>query len=46
MQILNDFTQVVQKCGHALEGEGIKLHDKGTIICMGTVSHLHSYGHY
>jgi len=26
--------KVVQKCGHALEGEGIKLHDKGTIICM------------
>ncbi|KAH7346522.1 5'-methylthioadenosine phosphorylase-like protein [Rhexocercosporidium sp. MPI-PUGE-AT-0058] len=26
--------KVVQKCGHALAGDGIKLHDKGTIICM------------
>ncbi|XMA17205.1 hypothetical protein WAI453_009996 [Rhynchosporium graminicola] len=25
---------VVQKCAHALAGDGIKLHDKGTIICM------------
>jgi 5'-methylthioadenosine phosphorylase len=25
---------VVRKCGHALEGEGVVLHDKGTIICM------------
>ncbi|KAJ8062841.1 hypothetical protein OCU04_008096 [Sclerotinia nivalis] len=26
--------RVVRECGHALEGEGIVLHDKGTIICM------------
>ncbi|EDN99379.1 hypothetical protein SS1G_02233 [Sclerotinia sclerotiorum 1980 UF-70] len=26
--------KVVRECGHALEGEGIVLHDKGTIICM------------
>lgn len=25
---------VVRKCGHALEGQGVVLHDKGTIICM------------
>ena len=27
--------QVVRKCGHALEGEGVTLHDRGTIVCMG-----------
>lgn len=26
---------IVRKCGHSLEGEGVTLHDKGTIICMG-----------
>ncbi|KAF5869126.1 putative methylthioadenosine phosphorylase protein [Botrytis fragariae] len=26
--------KVVRECGHALEGEGIVLHDKGTIVCM------------
>jgi 5'-methylthioadenosine phosphorylase len=26
---------VVRRCGHALEGEGVRLHDKGTIVCMG-----------
>jgi len=26
--------KVVRKCGHALEGEGVTLHDRGTIICM------------
>ena len=26
--------QIVQKCGHSLEGEGVVLHDKGTIVCM------------
>ncbi|TAQ85982.1 hypothetical protein B7494_g5690 [Chlorociboria aeruginascens] len=26
--------QVVKECGHALAGEGVTLHDKGTIICM------------
>jgi len=30
--------QVVRKCGHSLEGEGVVLHDKGTIICMGMSS--------
>ncbi|KAF2670452.1 multicopy enhancer of UAS2 [Microthyrium microscopicum] len=25
---------VVRKCGHALEGEGVVLHDKGLLICM------------
>ena len=26
--------ELVRKCGHSLEGEGVTLHDKGTIICM------------
>ena len=26
--------QVVLKCGHALEGEGTKLHESGTVVCM------------
>ncbi|KXT02601.1 hypothetical protein AC578_10681 [Pseudocercospora eumusae] len=25
---------VVRKCAHSLEGDGVRLHDKGTIICM------------
>lgn len=27
--------KIVRQCGHSLEGEGVALHDKGTIICMG-----------
>lgn len=26
--------KVVRKCGHSLEGEGVRLHDKGTLVCM------------
>ncbi|KAF2849513.1 S-methyl-5'-thioadenosine phosphorylase [Plenodomus tracheiphilus IPT5] len=26
--------EIVRRCGHSLEGEGVTLHDKGTIICM------------
>ncbi|RKU48679.1 S-methyl-5-thioadenosine phosphorylase, variant 2 [Coniochaeta pulveracea] len=26
--------EVVKKCAHAMEGEGVRMHDKGTIICM------------
>jgi 5'-methylthioadenosine phosphorylase len=26
--------EIVRKCGHALEGDGVTLHDKGTLICM------------
>ncbi|CAG8113750.1 unnamed protein product [Penicillium salamii] len=26
--------KVVRECGHSLEGEGVTLHDRGTIICM------------
>ena len=26
--------KIVQKCGHSLFGEGVTLHDKGTLICM------------
>ncbi|KAI6847210.1 S-methyl-5'-thioadenosine [Hortaea werneckii] len=26
--------QIVRKCGHSLEGEGVVLHDQGTIVCM------------
>jgi purine nucleoside phosphorylase len=28
--------KVVRACGHSLEGEGVVLHDRGTLICMGT----------
>ncbi len=27
---------VVRRCGHSLEGEGVRLHDTGTVIVMGT----------
>lgn len=27
---------VVRSCGHSLEGEGVRLHDRGTLVCMGT----------
>jgi 5'-methylthioadenosine phosphorylase len=27
--------KIVRVCGHSLEGEGVRLHDKGTVICMG-----------
>jgi 5'-methylthioadenosine phosphorylase len=27
--------QVIQKCGEHMEGDGIVLHEKGTVICMG-----------
>jgi 5'-methylthioadenosine phosphorylase len=30
--------QVVRKCGRAPEGEGVVMHDSGTIICMGAYS--------
>jgi len=26
--------QIVRRCGHSLEGDGVTLHDKGTIVCM------------
>lgn len=26
--------KVVRACGHSLEGEGVRLHDKGLLICM------------
>lgn len=29
--------EIVRRCGHSLEGEGVRMHDKGTIICMGTL---------
>ena len=32
--------KLVRKCGHSLEGEGVVLHDKGTVICMGMASPL------
>ncbi|KAI9869259.1 MAG: S-methyl-5-thioadenosine phosphorylase [Trichoglossum hirsutum] len=27
-------SSIVRKCGHSLEGEGVKLHDSGTLVCM------------
>lgn len=29
--------KVVRDCGHSLEGDGVVLHDRGTLICMGMV---------
>lgn len=29
--------KVVRKCGHSLEGDGVRLHDKGTVVCMGMI---------
>ncbi|KAI9730133.1 MAG: S-methyl-5-thioadenosine phosphorylase [Cirrosporium novae-zelandiae] len=26
--------KVVRTCGHSLEGDGVKLHDQGTLVCM------------
>lgn len=25
---------IVRRCGHSLEGDGVTLHDKGTVVCM------------
>lgn len=30
-----ELAKVVRKCGHSLEGEGVRLHDTGTLVCMG-----------
>ncbi len=30
--------QVVRGCGHSLEGDGVRLHDQGTLVCMGTLN--------
>ncbi|KAI5283409.1 S-methyl-5-thioadenosine phosphorylase [Ascosphaera aggregata] len=27
---------VVRQCGHSLQGDGVRLHDEGVLICMGT----------
>lgn len=27
--------KIVRECGHSLEGEGVTLHDRGLLICMG-----------
>jgi 5'-methylthioadenosine phosphorylase len=26
---------VVRRCGHGLEGDGVRLHDRGLLVCMG-----------
>ncbi|SMQ45688.1 unnamed protein product [Zymoseptoria tritici ST99CH_1A5] len=26
--------EIVRRCGHSLSGEGVRLHDKGTVVCM------------
>ena len=28
--------KVIRKCGHSLEGENVRLHDQGLLVCMGT----------
>ena len=30
--------KVVRACGHSLEGDGVRLHDHGTLVCMGKYS--------
>jgi hypothetical protein len=38
--------KIVRACGHSLEGDGVVLHDRGTLICMGTSHpslHVHSF---
>lgn len=36
--------KIIRQCGHSLEGEGVRLHDRGTVVCMGksfiALSHL------
>ena len=32
--------EVVRRCGHSLEGEGVRLHDSGTVIVMGEFNFL------
>ncbi|KAJ5404590.1 hypothetical protein N7509_004461 [Penicillium cosmopolitanum] len=27
--------KIVRECGHSLEGDGVVLHDRGTVVCMG-----------
>ena len=29
-----DVAKVVRQCGHSLAGDGVRLHDKGTVVCM------------
>jgi 5'-methylthioadenosine phosphorylase len=29
--------EVVRRCGHSLEGEGVRLHDRGLLVCMGAL---------
>ncbi len=30
--------KIVRQCGHSLEGDGVEMHDRGTLICMGALS--------
>jgi 5'-methylthioadenosine phosphorylase len=34
--------EVVKRCAASMQGDGVKLHDKGTVICMGTSNHSSS----
>jgi 5'-methylthioadenosine phosphorylase len=29
--------KIVRACGHSLEGDGVALHDRGLLVCMGMV---------
>ena len=31
----NELAKIIKKCGHSLEGDGVRLHDEGTLVCMG-----------
>jgi 5'-methylthioadenosine phosphorylase len=35
--------KIVRQCGHSLEGDGVRLHDKGLVICMGECEDLESF---
>jgi 5'-methylthioadenosine phosphorylase len=35
--------KIVRECGHSLEGDGVVLHDRGTLICMGASLSLNLY---
>ena len=39
----NKLAEIVRKCGHRLEGEGVSLHDKGLLVCMGRETHSRQY---
>lgn len=35
--------KIVRACGHSLEGDGVRLHDRGLLVCMGMFSSPSSF---